>query len=38
MLLSNETKYGYTIEEIKKIISYMKKELKKKLEKENIFL
>ena len=38
MLLTDKTKYAEAIEAIKKDISYMPKELKKKLEKENIFL
>ena len=38
MLLTDKTKYAKAIEAIKKDISYMPKELKKKLEKENIFL
>ena len=38
MLLSDKAKYKKAIEAIKKDISYMPIELKKKLEKENIFL
>ena len=38
MLLSNKEKYKEAIEAIKKDIMYMPKELKKKLEKENIIL
>ena len=38
MLLSDKEKYSEAIEAIKKDISYMPIELKKKLEKENIFI
>ena len=38
MLLSDKTKYAEAIEAIKKDISYIPIELKRKLEKENIFL
>ena len=38
MLLTDKTKYAKAIEAIKKDISYMPIELKKKLKKENIFI
>ena len=38
MLLSDKTKYIDAIEAVKKAISYLPIELKKKFEKENIFL